>query len=432
MNSTHLHADRTSILSNPYHDWTLPLKQGPQDLGFDSSLMTITGIQAPPYAYFRDGVLETNNENLMFWEKGSYSTPLGTSIVEQMGEGVIKWNTAAYNMILVNETTSFLDQHFGQVSGTGVSRQPFFAYIALGSVHTPHSPPTKYLDGSTLAGYYPSDHLNALREMDMVVGSMIKLLEDRNVIEDTIIIFTSDNGGLVPSGSTKFSGQYGHSSSGHLRGSKGNIYEGGHRVPLIMRWDGILPQSERRSHVVGLNDVFATLCEFVGIKVPHGQAIDSNSFAEYLIDQNNQDNLRKALGVWRMFKREFQAESIRVGRLKLIRDRKDGNLQLYDLDADISESTNLILEKKYEAHIRFMLRKLIEIGPCYENNNSQFQIKDVDDVESTVNCSWFRFDKKRCDLYPEGRIYCKVSCGHQSIEKICHESLDNLNNTIFS
>jgi arylsulfatase A-like enzyme len=373
--------------------------------------MTLGGIQAPPYAFFRNGRPESGS-NITFWDAGKYSTPNGVSIIGHKGEGYSSWDTTAYDMILVNETRRFLDDHMKKRKD-----DPFFAYVALGNVHTPHAPPKKYFDGSTIAGYYPTDHMNVLREMDMVVGSLIGLLSERKLLNNTIVVFTSDNGGLVPNGSSKYSGQYNHSSSGILRGSKGQIYEGGHRVPLIMRWDGVIPAGETRPHLVGLNDLFATLCQLVGIKVPEGQAIDSISFANYARKSENSDNLRRYLGIWRMFRGKLQFESIRMDNLKLIRDRRNGNLELYDLDRDISETTNLFFNGTSEALVSKMLAQLKDISPCYDNHGT-FKITKEDDAEVKVNCTWFQMPSKHCDLYAEGRKECRMTCAGRS-KPIC-------------
>ena len=125
-------------------------------------------------------------------------------------------------MLLVNETARFLDDHEANRNG-----DPFFAFVALGNVHIPHSPPNKYLDGSRVAGQHATGHMDVLLEMDKVMGSLNQLLEERNMENDTIVVFTSDNGGL---GGKWGSRDYGHNSHGPLRGAKGQIWEGGHRI----------------------------------------------------------------------------------------------------------------------------------------------------------------------------------------------------------
>ncbi len=99
--------------------------------------------------------------------------------------------TSAYNQILVKETQQFIENHIYERPN-----DPFFAYVGLGSVHLPHSPPYTYTDGSPIKGVYPSAHMDVLYELDKVVGSLVSTIEDNSLTKDTVIIFTSDNGGL--------------------------------------------------------------------------------------------------------------------------------------------------------------------------------------------------------------------------------------------
>ena len=99
--------------------------------------------------------------------------------------------STAYNQVVVNETLEFIENHV-----ENSPHQPFFAYAALGAVHLPHSPPDRYLDGSLIKGMYPTPHMDLLLEVDMAVGSLVNAIEAKGIASDTIIIFTSDNGGL--------------------------------------------------------------------------------------------------------------------------------------------------------------------------------------------------------------------------------------------
>jgi arylsulfatase A-like enzyme len=123
------------LLSSEQHDWTEPLIEGPQDIGFDRSRITFAGIQDAPYSFFRDGYLETAKKDVRFWEVGAYPMPHGTSMIRTgfPGEGDVSWDSSAYNMILVNETKTFLDDHLNSRKD-----DPFFVHIALGTAHIPH------------------------------------------------------------------------------------------------------------------------------------------------------------------------------------------------------------------------------------------------------------------------------------------------------
>jgi hypothetical protein len=294
------------ILSSDQHDWTEPLIEGPQEIGFDKSRITFQGIQGGPYSFFRNGYLETVKKDVKMWEPGEYPMPQGTSIIQKgwRGEGDISWDSSAYNMILVNETKAFLDDHLNNRKD-----DPFFVHVALGTAHIPHSPPNFFIDGTPVNGTYATRHLDMLHELDKVVGSLVTEIEDRNMADNTIIVFTSDNGGL---GTKHGSHAYGHSPSGPLKGAKGKVWEGGHRVPMIMRYDNHFPVNERRNRLLGLHDIYATLIELAGLSVPYGSAYDSISFADYLYSEDATQNLRESLGTWEKSK----AAAIRVGEMK--------------------------------------------------------------------------------------------------------------------
>ena len=139
--------NKDKYLTDPRHDWTLPIIDGPQDIGFDHSIITTGGIQEAPYSFFRNGFLTTNiMSDVQYWNPGSYQTPIGESVINRAGEGDVSWDSSAYNMILVNETSAFIDRHLRDRE-----KDPFFAYIALDSVHVPHSPPNHYLNGAPIA-----------------------------------------------------------------------------------------------------------------------------------------------------------------------------------------------------------------------------------------------------------------------------------------
>ncbi len=401
----------SSKLQKPYmisqagHDWRKPVEQGPWDIGFETSYITFAGVQNPPYAFVRNDIMEVDLNNITFWEVGNYSTPSGISKIESSGEGDVNWESSAYNMILLNETKTFIDSHLEKNPS-----KPFFTYVALGAVHTPNSPPDFFIDGTPIAGQYATPHMDVLSELDLIVGSLIKKLDEKGILEDTIIVFTSDNGGLglYQGVDSELNGHY---SSGPLRAEKASIYEGGHRIPMTIRWDGNVPKGETRSHIVGLNDLFKTLCDLVGVTVPRNQAIDSTSFANYLIDGSDLTGLRDSLGSWSFvkYRNSFRLgqEAIRVGSLKLIHDYQNETFELYDLDNDISERNNLITSVN-ETLINEMYDELLRIGPCHDRTGSFYVRKQ----KRKRSCQWFgkKSTFKRCNKFKEGITHCRLTC----------------------
>jgi Arylsulfatase A and related enzymes len=396
--------DLTRILTDTRFNWSLPIVDGPQDIGFDKSYITIGGIQAPPYSFYRDGYLSTTHvDDILYWDTGIYDMPHGKSkIGNYPGEGDKDWDSTAYNMILVNETISFIDNHLETSPD-----KPFFTYVALGAVHIPHSPPDFYLDGTRVREEMGTEHLDMLLEMDKVVGSLVNAIESRDLAEETVIIFSSDNGGL------RNSQDLGHETSGPLRGKKGDIWEGGHRVPLIMRYDGTFPQNQRRAKTVGLNDIYSTLCDIVGITPPRGSAQDSMSFAKYILSEQDTSSLRDSLGMWTYGKyngrKQRLFEAFRMGNLKLVHKARTAQFELYDLKNDISESIDLSKDPSYKDVMEEMYRQMIAIGPCPKDRRGKFTIPGM---KKEKGCMWFRKDPSRCQTKPlEGELYCASICG---------------------
>merc|ERR1712087_301228 len=195
-------------------------------------------------------------------------------------------------------------------------------------------------------------------ELDAVVRILLATLQKQAELDNTIVVFTSDNGGLnakakqigafTPSQSSMrpdFSNfaLVGPDSSDGLRGHKGSLHEGGHRVPLIIAWaDGGVPAGATCSDFVGLHDLYATLLDLVGAPQPqHGQAVDSLSFKQRLISPESGRPARNELLVpgsnlkW----------ALREKGLKLI-GRVANNVhiatQLFDLNVDRNETHNLL------------------------------------------------------------------------------------------
>jgi len=189
----------------------------------------------------------------------------------------------------------------------------------------------------------------------------------------------------------------------------------------MIRWDnGPIPKGETRSHLVGLNDLFATLCELAGIDVPEEghSAIDSVSFADYIANEDSTDDLREFLGVWAVKDGIIRQESIRKNNLKLVRDRESGDLFLYDLDTDLSETTNLVHRNSYRVTVSEMMNRLKEIGPCYDSENT-FHVVGNGGVKQQRTCAWFREQPNRCNMHSEGAIECRSTCpGRNAIASV--------------
>ena len=185
-------------------------------------------------------------------------------------------------------------------------------------------------------GYCANDHPNAtyaamISKLDRTVGRIFALLKELNLEEQTLVIFTSDNGPSREGGQDLAF----FNSSGPLRGCKGSIYEGGTRVPMITRWPGRIAPAQVSSQPVAACDFMPTACELAGIPVT--TPTSGFSFLPTLLGKNQGPRPY-------LYYRWRNSDAIRSGNWKLVREEAQTGsytFELYDLEADIAESRNL-------------------------------------------------------------------------------------------
>lgn len=159
--------------------------------------------------------------------------------------------------------------------------------------------------------------------MDRGVGEILALLEELGIADDTLVLFTSDNGGHGPV-----------TSMAPLRGAKGMLYEGGIRVPMIAWWPGTVPSNTMNATPFAFWDVLPTFCDLAGTPAPDG--LDGSSFAADLRDADHQPGDLRHL-----FWRYQEKSAIRHGKWKAVRPAQDAPIELYDLESDPGESHDL-------------------------------------------------------------------------------------------
>lgn len=202
---------------------------------------------------------------------------------------------------------------------------------------------------------------DVLYELDLQVGKILKKLEEEGIADNTIIIFTSDNGALWPA-VTRY-GDPDHDNNGPLRDYKASIYEGGHRVPFIAKWgDGTLkgsvitPGSVSDQVVMG-QDWVATMYELTEQNMQEDQAMDSSSLLPILLGEHGDQPLHEFI----LYQAGFAyTGAIREGDLVLVVDRNNEATELYDLAEDLGQEKNLIEEKEYEETISRLRKKFLK------------------------------------------------------------------------
>lgn len=167
--------------------------------------------------------------------------------------------------------------------------------------------------------------------MDRDIGTLVDALRAKGIDRRTLVVFTSDNGPHREGGADPAF----FDSSGGLRGVKRDLYEGGIRVPMIASWPGTIPAGRVSTHPAAHWDLFPTFAELAGAKAPAG--LDGRSIARAL---RGQPQPAPEFLYWEFHERGFQ-QAVRMGRWKAVRLAKDSPLELYDLDADPREQTNV-------------------------------------------------------------------------------------------
>lgn len=156
--------------------------------------------------------------------------------------------------------------------------KPFFLYLPLTSPHTPIVP-SKDWQGKSDIGKYG----DFLMETDWVVGQVLQALDKHQLTDNTLVVFSTDNGCSPAAGIPNLE-KKGHKPNGDLRGHKADIYEGGHRVPFIVRWPGKVKPGSETSRLTGQTDFLATCAQINGVELKADAGVDSISFLETLKD----------------------------------------------------------------------------------------------------------------------------------------------------
>jgi arylsulfatase A len=210
--------------------------------------------------------------------------------------------------------------------------EPFFLYFAHMYVHVPIYVQERFAQQSTNGRYGA-----AVESIDWSTAVLMHELRRLGLADDTIVIFTSDNGSHgdnpIPWGTP---GPLG-ASNGPFRGIKGTTWEGGQRVPGIVRWPRRIPAGQVSGEVVTAMDLYPTLARLCGATVPTDRTIDGRDISA-LLTGDAQESPHEAFFYWWM----NSIDAVRSGRWKLhVGKQKDAILELYDLDADPGETTNM-------------------------------------------------------------------------------------------
>lgn len=315
------------------YDWNRPeIEGGPLDVGFDYFWGIAANVFNAPQFYIE-------NETFVGRKPGD-------RIVVESHKKVTPWSPDV--IYKYDEVAGDITRNAVEHILNAPNDKPLFTYFATVIPHKPITPAKAFIDSSE-AGIYG----DFIQELDAQVGRLIDALRKTDRLENTLIVFVSDNGAVIAeseSAAKRFSAEpmweahlAGHRANGVLRGGKHSVYEGGSRVPLIVRWPGRIAANQQRKNLASVTDLIATFAELLGEPVPES-AVDSFSLYPQLMGHSEASP------------RDFVAAktsqaifSIRVGKWKLVEHdpqnptgRKSENVdQLFDLENDPAEENNV-------------------------------------------------------------------------------------------
>ena len=389
------------------NNWQEPLRPGPQDLGFDYYFGVPVVNSAPPYVFVENDRIVGGDPSdpLVYLGRGQHeeATPI-TEIPPEASQrtpnrfkGAVeahkKYNDYTVGTVLARKAVDWI---------TANKQKPFFLYLATTHIHHPFTPGKRF-QGTSQADLYG----DFIHELDWMVGEVTQCLKKQGLSENTLVIFTSDNGGMMNLGGRN-AVKAGHLINGDLLGFKFGVWEGGHRVPFIARWPGKIEPGTESSQLICNVDMLATFMALTGQNPETLQGKDSVNVLPALLD-NPKGSIRKKLLLAPRSERHL---SIRKGKWMYIPARGSGGFkgskpsqhawggpaavalvggvnsdfengkfkknappaQLYDLDADVNQTKNLYNE--YPEVVREMEALLKTYQPVASNGPKQKGIRD--------------------------------------------------------
>ncbi len=357
-------------------DWNGEVKPGPLELGYDYSfIMAATGDRVPTVFVEGHRVVGLDPKDPIVV---SYAKKVGTEPTGKENPELLKLkHTHGHDMTIVNgvgrigwmtggNAARWRDEDMGDTFAGKALKfiednkdGPFFLYFATHNIHVPRVPNERF-KGTSKVG----TRGDAIHELDDAVGKVMAKLDALGLTEKTLFIFTSDNGGVMDDGYEDV-GSFDYNPNAPLNGHKGNVLEGGHRVPFIARWPGRIKPGTESPALIAHLDMPATFAALTGVKIPDGGCRDSINVLPALLGETQKSPRENFIAHNGGVNGPF---GVRAGNWKLItggpgaygggqrrnvpadnnpaRPQQAGaNVQLFDLAADLGETKNLAAEQ---------------------------------------------------------------------------------------
>lgn len=337
-------------------DHTRPFTGGPNAVGFDHFFGISASLNMPPFCFLQnDRVLHLPTLK---------QERLRDALFLATDEGVRSPDFTNFAVMprFTGEAMAFIEKQ-----AAAAEKKPFFLYAPLSSPHLPVVTNQEYR-GKSQAGEYG----DFVVETDAFVGAVLGTLDRTRLAQNTLVLFTSDNGGLFhhweakeaddvkhykTAGRAEHIREFGHQGNAHLRGTKADIWEGGHRVPFLVRWPGKTPAGTVSTELVELTDLLATAADITGSTLPVGAGPDSHSILPALLSEKPAKPVREFAvhhsmqgvfaireGPWKLV--DGHRGSGGFSQPKTLDPAKEGGPpgQLYNLTSDPAETQNVYVE----------------------------------------------------------------------------------------
>lgn len=248
-------------------DWNKDLKPGPLELGFDYYFGIPVLNSHPPFVYVENHrVLGLEEDDPIVYGKEAHTRQFDEKFdLDEVGGGEAAhklYKDREVGKTLKNRTVKWIKEN---------KNGPFFLYFAPPQIHHPFTPAPEFISTSEAGRYGDFIH-----ELDWMIGEILHVLDEENLTENTLIIFTSDNGGMLNRGGQE-AWEAGHRLNSDFLGFKFGAWEGGHRVPFIVRWPGNVPSGTQSDELISNVDMLATLAALANVELENGEGRDSHN-----------------------------------------------------------------------------------------------------------------------------------------------------------
>ncbi len=332
-------------------DFKATITGGPRSVGFNY-FFGVDAPNYPPYAFIE-------NEQLTAQPDTFYT--VNPELDCRGGSGVKNWS-------LENVFPIFHQKAIDYINKMGKNKSPFFLYLPMTAPHTPIVPDKDFLGKSGLNKY-----ADFLMQVDAYVGEIIKVLQKNNLLNNTLIVFTSDNG-ASPQANFKELEEKNHNPNYIFRGMKSDIYEGGHHIPCLVQWPKVIKGKQTCNQTISLNDFMATFAKITGYQLADDEGVDSYDLLPLLKKPSSKTIIREAI-VYHSINGSF---AIRKGKWKLEMTAGSGGwsfpkpgkqedslpvIQLYNMENDITETKNVEAENPLIVkEMAALLKRYVENG----------------------------------------------------------------------